>query len=228
MTNTNIFADKINENRYIAAVQLTADDMGKETWEQYRQIVDSLAIAAWRDLCGKKTKETIGLCTTGLLAFFGVDAKATSTIQRRLQLCCVTVKREQSVKMKNAKKDLTNAKKSLAAMEEKRDEDPENEELNTAVQVAQALVDECEEKVEELTLEPGNVWYNHTPMLDSSKLHASTKCRKLIEDTIADLINERSLMSYEDLVAEAEALKAERKARKKAKEAAKNAESKNA
>lgn len=226
MTNTTIYTDSITNNRYIASAQLTADDMSKDTWAKYTQVVDALAIATWRDLCGKKTKDTIGLTTTALLTFFGVDAKATTAMQKRLMLCCVTVKREKSVPMKNAEKAMRDAKKALAAVQEKRDADPENEDLNTAVDVAEAMVEECAEKVETMQKEPNNIWYQHSPMLDSTRLHASAKCRKLIEDTVADIIAERALMSYEEILAEAEALKAERKARRKAKEAAKKAEEK--
>ena len=216
MKSTNIYADMINDNRYIASRQITKDDMSRTEWDQYTQLCDTLAIAAWRDLCGKKSTN-IGLAVTGLFAFYGIDAKATTSMQRRLQLCCVTVKREMSVPMKRAKSALTDAKKTLHTLEEKRDEDPTNEEFQKSVDVAQAIVNECNEKIEQLTNEPHNIWYQHSPMLDSTRTHASSKCRKLIEDTIADIIAERALMSYEDILAEAEALKAERKARKKAK-----------
>ena len=221
MTTTNIYAETINENRYIAGKQLVMADLGSEDWKLYTEAVDALAVAAWRDLKRREgAKNVVGEAVTDLFKFFEVDAKATSAMQRRLQLCCITTKREQSVQYKKAQSALRDAKKSLALVTEERDADPENEDLCNAVTVAEALVESRAQTVEELAAQPHNVWYVHKPMLDASMVHASAKCRKLVEDTLADIIHERSLMSYEELKAEADALAAERKARKKAKKAA--------
>ena len=54
-------------------------------------------------------------------------------------------------------------------------------------------------------------------MLDASKKHASAKCRKYIEDVTADIMMERDLMTYKELLQEAEDLKASRKNAKKIK-----------
>ena len=217
----NAYADLINNNRYIAGAQLTVDDLGNDLWEKYRNLTDALAVASWRSLCGKDTKNTIGLSVTALLAFFGIDAKATTTMQKRLMVCCVTVKREQSAILKSTKSALSKAKASVADLTVQRDEHPEDPKYQTALDVAEARVEELTAEIETLTAQPGNLWYQHSPMLDSSRLHASIKCRKLIEDTFADIINERALMTVEELQLEAETLKAERKARQKAAKAAK-------
>lgn len=212
-TNTNnIYAETIAENRYIASAQLSADDMSAKTWKQYRQLCDNIAIAAWRSLhkSADKDDNTLGLSLTGLFAFFGSDAKATMPMQKRFVLACVAVKKEQSVAMKAARKVLRNAKIALDEAVEAEKDEATIATLTEAVETAQA-------EVERLESEPMNVWYQKTPMLDSTRKHANAKCRKLIEDTIADIMAERELMTVEELQAEALALKAERKARKQMK-----------
>ena len=76
---------------------------------------------------------------------------------------------------------------------------------------------EAQAEVVRLANEPNNVWFKKTPMLTSDYKHATEKCRKLVEDTMADIIAERELMTAEELQAEALALKADRKARKQMK-----------
>lgn len=205
----NEYGNTIIDNRYIANAQLTADDMGVTSWKQYRQLCDNIAIAAWDSLRKKIDDNVLGLSLSGLFAFFGSDLKATPDKQKRILLACVTMKKEQSVPMKKARKALREAKKALE--EAQASDDKQN------IDALQASVDEAQAEVDRLASEPGNVWYNPVPMLDTTKKHASTKCRKYIEDTIADMIKERSLMTVEELQAEALRLAAERKARKQAK-----------
>lgn len=206
----NEYAITINDNRYIAGAQLTADDMGPTTWKQYRQLCDVLALASWKSLLKGSDENEVGLALTGLFAFFGSDAKAMSYYQRRLMLCCVTIKKEQSIAMKKARKALRDAKAKL-------EEELEAGKAEVEVSALQLKVEEAKELVEKLESEPNNVWYQKTPMLDNTRTHANAKCRKLIEDTIADILNERELMSPEQLQQEALQLKAERKARRQMK-----------
>ena len=215
MTNNitnNIYAETIAENRYIAGAQLSADDMSAKTWKQYRNLCDHIALAAWRSLhkSADKDDNTLGMALTALFAFFGSDAKATTPMQKRFILACVAVKKEQSIAMKSARKVLRDAKTALEdAVDENKDE--------TTIATLTTAVENAQAEVERLESEPMNVWYNKTPMLDSTRKHATGKCRKLIEDTIADIMAERELMTIEELQAEALALKAERKARKQMK-----------
>lgn len=203
-TITNEFANTIIDNRYMANVQLTADDMGPTAWKQYRQLCDNIAIASWKSISTNDNDNIIGLSLSGLFGFFGSDAKALPSMQKRLLLACVSVKKCQSEAMKQARKALRNAKTEL-------------EEADEQTEALQQAVTDAEAEVLRLQSEPHNVWYEKTPMLDKSRLHASAKCRKLIEDTIADILTERSLMTVEELQEEALALKAARKAKKQIK-----------
>lgn len=105
----------------------------------------------------------------------------------------------------------------LKAKVEALDAKYEPKEVEVAPEILQDAVDKAQAEVDRLASEPMNVWYNKVPMLTSDRKHASPKCRKLIEDTIADIIAERELMTAEELQAEALTLKAERKARQQMK-----------
>lgn len=207
-TNTNEYANTIIDNRYMAIAQLTADDMGPTSWKQYRQLCDNIAIAAWRSITTNDNDNIVGMSLAGLFTFFGSDAKATVPMQKRVLLACVAIKKCQSDTMKRARKALRDAKIAL----EEYEEDAEN--LTTSKDTLEQAVADAKAEVERLEGEPHNVWYEKTPMLDKTKKHATAKCRKLIEDTIADIITERSLMTVEELQEEALALKAARKAKK--------------
>ena len=218
MTNTNIdniYAETIIENRNIASLQLSADDMSAKTWKQYRQLCDNIALASWKSLhksCADDDN-TLGLSLTGLFQFFGSDAKATMFMQKRLILACVAVKKELSDAMRDANKALRKAKTAYA-------EAVENAQDAAIIATLEEAVNNAQDKVNILKLEPGNEEFNPIPLLDSNKKHATAKCRKLIEDTIADIITERALMTAEQLQEEALQLKAVRKARKQMKEQA--------
>lgn len=211
-TMSNEYATIINDNRYIANAQLTADDLGPTMWKEYRQVCDVIAISAWKSLTDKEADTNIlGAALAGLFDFFGSDAKATVPMQKRFILACVQVRKEQSVAMKKARKALREAKNKL---EEEELLDNKDE---TMLQILHANVDKAQEEVTRLEGEPMNVWFNKTPMLDTTRKHASAKCRKLIEDTMADVMAERALMTIEEMQEEALQLKAARKARKQMK-----------
>ena len=231
-TNTiimNDYATAIAENRFIASAQLSADDFtSTETtkasvlWKNYRAMCDVLAIACKDSLTPGKNMDDdlVGTALAGLFNFFGTDAKATTANKNRILLACVTITRKQSDAMKKARKEKTAAKKKYdEAVEAKK---PEADIL--------ALKQDWDAKVaivEEMEGQPHNVWYDKKPQLDKAHAHATPKCRKLIEDTIADIMTERAMMSEEDKAKEQQELddqRAGRELRKKqeAKEAKKN------
>ena len=215
----NEYGNTIIDNRWMANSQLTADDMGPTAWKQYRQLCDNIAIASRKSLSLADDGNIVGMSLAGLLTFFGSDAKATTDKQKRIMLACVSVKKEQSVAMKKARKALREAKVALEEAQESQDEL-----TRMSIDLKQEAVEKAQAEVERLESEPHNVWYNKMPMLDSSRKHATAKCRKLIEDTIADILSERALMTIEELQEEAIQLKAARKARKQMKEKQEKAE----
>lgn len=206
----NVYADAISENRWMANAQLTADDMGPTAWKQYRTLMDNIAIASWHSLIKQKSttiEDIVAKSLGGLFAFFGSDAKPTPDIQRQFLVACVNVKKKQSEQMKEARKALRKAKVELSEAEEVGQ--PKN-----VLDALEAKVESAQAEVERLEALPGHVWYDKEPMLDNTRKHANAKCRKLIEDTMADIIATRALMTVEEKQAEALRLKDERKGRK--------------
>ena len=222
MTITNKFATIIADNRYKAdkkaeVIQLVKDNFAsEEQWNEYVRVIDVLAISAWNSLNRKTDNTLFGAALAGLFDFFGTDAKATVSMQKRFVLACVQVKKEQSVAMKKAKKALNSATDMLKEEEAKEDKS------ETAIKVFKDKVVEAEAEVVRLANEPNNTWFKKTPLLTSDYKHATEKCRKLIEDTMADIIAERELMTAEELQEEALQLKAARKARQQMKAQAEN------
>ena len=206
-------AEMIAENRLIAKTQLDMDDMGKTLWKQYCQLCDNVAIQSWNSLNKKCDENVLATSLKLLFSFFGCDAKAVPAVQKRFLLACVAIKKVSSDELKKANKALRAAK---IALEECEDED-NIEQLKTAVDKAQAEVD-C------LKATPGHYYNDPTPLMDRARKHATRDCRKKIEDAMHDLIAERSLMTAEELAAEALSLKMTRKANKKIAQQAKDAE----
>lgn len=226
----NEYANIITDNRYIATAQLTADDMSPATWAQYRQLCDNIAIAAWKSLHKSADDNIVGMSLAGLIAFFGAEFKATTHIQKRITIACVNIRKKQSEAMKKAHADYRDAKK---LQEKYSDEEAAKEYAATlgeevtvekVQETMKAQVEKAEALIAELKTISGNEWFEKTPMLDASKKHATAKCRKLIEDTIADIMAERELMTIEELQEEALQLKAARKARQQMKKANEKAE----
>ena len=213
-TITNEYAQTIIDNRWIATAQLDADDMGKTAWKQYRQICDNIAIASWNSLCHKTDAEdnTLALSVSALFALVESDAKAIPAMQKRFILACVTYKKEQSIAMKKARKMLKDDKAKLEEAQEAEIKD------ETYITIMLEKVEADKAEIERLEGEPMNVWYNKTPNLTKDRKHATPKCRKFIEDTLADILTERSLMTVEELQKEAQELADQRKGRKIRKE----------
>lgn len=207
---TNEMGSKIIENRYIGKVQLNADDMGGtgcSTWKNYTQLCDNVVRESWKRLIGKGVDaDTLGISVTGLFTLFGVEAKATPAYQNRLM--CVVIERipQKSDTLKNAIKAKSEAKKAYDAALA-----GDNAALIEGSRVA---LETRKAEVDALYLEPNHYWFEKNPMLDKkTRKHATEKARKAIEDEIADIINERDLMTLEELEAEAQRLADERKGR---------------
>lgn len=237
MTNTttttivlNDYAEAIANNRFIAQAQLTADDFtstettkASDLWKQYRALCDILAVACKDSLIPGKCvdDDLVGTALAGLFNFFGTDAKATTANKNRILLACVTITRKQSDAMKKARKEKAEAKKKYDSAVEAQKPESEITALKQDFDAKEAIVKDMESQ-------PHNVWYDKKPQLDKSYTHATPKCRKLIEDTIADIMTERAMMSEEDKAKEKQELDDQRLGReiRKKKEAKAQAESK--
>ena len=216
---TNTFGAKIVDYRFIGKSQLNADDLGGaecSTWLQYRRLCDNIVLSAWDRMHGRGVDSNVlGMSVAGLFELFGVEAKPTPEYQNRLMVATIVRKGNKSDALKNAEKAMRAAKdewENALADEDLDENDNEVVELKTAYE-------ECKATVDQLYREPGNYWFDLMPMLDKSRIHATDKARKAIEDIIADIIAERDLMTIEELQAEAQRLADERKgraARKKA------------
>lgn len=206
---TNAMGSKIVDNRFIGKVQLNADDMGGvgcSTWAQYTKLCDNIVLSAWNRLHGKGIDQNVmGISVMGLFELFGVDAKATPEYQNRLMVSVINRKAQRSDALKEASKAKREAKEAydLALAQERKDDLP----------ALKAAFDARTNALEALYLEPNNYWFELEPMLKKGTMHASPNARKAIEDTIADIIAERDLLTVEELEAEAQRLADERKGR---------------
>ena len=216
MSNTNAIANIIVENRYIAKVQLTADDMGGagcKNWNDYRLTCDKLAKEAYNRVIGRSVDTNlIGVLTAGLFEFFGIEVADSSAYHARILAALVVRKPQTSQKLKDARK----AKKLAKEVWEKAVEEKKSEEEIATFKTA---YENCCDTVDALMLEPHNYWKDFVPMVDRSRKHATAEARKALEDICADIINEREFMSAEELEAEAQRLADERKGRKMRKKA---------
>ena len=210
-TSTNTMKNTIIENRYIGKVQLTADDMGGigcDNWNQYRQICDRLAKQAYDHAIGRAIdNNALGVYISAIFDFFGVETIDSSKYHARVLATMVERKPQTSQALKDARKE----KKLAKDVWEKAIADDEPEEKLAELK---AIYEECSDTLDQLYLEPKNYWYDLVPMLDRTKKHATAKARKALEDTCADIISERQLMTVEELEAEAIRLADERKGRK--------------
>ena len=216
MSNINTIANTIVENRYIAKLQLTADDMGGagcKNWNDYRLTCDKLAKEAYNRVVGRSVDANlIGVLTAGLFEFFGIEVADSSAYHARILAALVVRKPQTSQALKDARK----AKKLAKEVWEKAIEDGKSEEELATFETA---YNNCCETIDTLMLEPHNYWKDFVPMLDRSRKHATAEARKALEDVCADIINEREFMSADELEAEAQRLADERKGRKMRKKA---------
>lgn len=223
--NTNAFATMVTENRYMANAQLVASDFKANEWKQYRQLCATMVNNAMAVYKNSSDFADFDVALVGLFAMFGMNdaTKGIFKYRVRLAVACLTMKKEYSVIYKEARKALSEAKKDYNAKAEKVTENmPEDAEEVKALALAEAKVQECEDKLEDLASEPHNVWWN-VQKLNSKKDKDLAIARKHIEDSIADIIFERSNMTEEDLKIEKGQLDGGRKVVDKIKKAQANA-----
>ena len=210
---TNTFGAKIIDYRFIGKSQLNADDLGGaecSTWEQYRKLCDNIVLSAWDRVHGRGVDtDALGVSVAGLFAFFGVEAKPTPEYQNRLMVATIGRKAWKSLALKDAEKAMRNAKEEW----ENALADPDADEADEEIVELKNAYDECKANVDQLYKEPHNYWFELVPMLDNTRCHASASARKAIEDVISDIIAERSMMTAEEMQAEAQRLADERKGR---------------
>ena len=240
----NTMKNTIVENRYIGKVQLTADDMGGvgcDTWNQYRQLSDNLAKAAWNHAMGKEVdREVLGVCVSALFNFFDVETVDSSKYHARILAMLVERKPQSSQALKDARRMKSEFKKAydyamgneeqIAAdnpiiinytLKRQFEEDVVIYRRFNTIEELKTAYDQVCDDLADLYLKPMHFWYDPVPMLDKSKKHATAKARKALEDTCADIINERAFMSAEELAQEYQELadrRAGAKARKKKEE----------
>lgn len=212
----NSMTAKIVDYRYIGKLQLNADDMGGvgcDTWEQYLSACSLLSMAAWDHTVGRAVDDQlVNTAIAGLLEFFGITVVDSARYTARILSVLVNRKAQRSQTLKDAIKAKSAAKKEL---EEAIASELAEEEVNTkktAYENAQAVVDA-------LYLEPNNYWFDPAPGFDAKTKKAKPAIRKALEDTCADIFNERQFMSAEELHAERVALDDQRKGRKMRKKA---------
>ena len=217
--NTNTFATIITDNRYMANAQLVASEFKANEWKQYRQLCTTMVNNAMAVYKNSSDFADFDVALVGLFAMFGMNdaTKGIFKYRVRLAVACLQMKKEYSLAYKDARKALSEAKKDYNAKAELVTEEmtEEAEEVKALV-LAEAKVTECNDKLEELASEPHNVWWN-VQKLNSKKDKDLAIARKHIEDTIADIIFERSNMTEEDLKIEKGQLDGGRKAADKIK-----------
>lgn len=219
--NTNIFATMATDNRYMANSQLVASDFKATEWKQYRQLCKTMIDNAMAVYKNSSDFADFDMAVVGLFAMFGMNdaTKGIFKYRVRLAVACLQMKKEYSQAYKDARKALSEAKKAYNAQATLVTEDmPEDAEEVKALALAEAKVTECEDKLDDLASKPHNAWWN-VRKLNSAKDKDLGVARKHIEDTIADIIFERSNMTEEDLVIEKGQLDGGRKAAKAVKSA---------
>lgn len=214
--NENIYATLITDNRWIAKSQLLPSDFSATAWKQYRQLCKVLVDNSLAVYHNSDNTVDFDAAIVGLFSLFGMNdaTKGIFKYRVRLAVACLQMKKEYSVAYKNARKALTEAKKTR---DEKADAitDDMTEETNpdefSALAAAVADVAAKEEVVDELASQPNNVWWNVRKLSAKNDKELSI-ARKHIEDTIADIICERSNMTDKDIAIEKGQLNGGRKA----------------
>jgi hypothetical protein len=200
--NNNTYAGIVAENRYIAGNQLIAAEFSSKEWKNYRQLCKVMVDESLKVYHNSSDMKNFDLAVVGLFSMFGMNdaTKGIFKYRIRLAMACLQMKKEYSVPYKNARKALSDAKKARDVAEDAITEDM-TEETNPvefqALATSTAKVEECENTLETLASEPHNVWWN-VRKLSSKNDKELAIARKHIEDTIADIIFERSNMTEED------------------------------
>lgn len=208
--NTNSITAKIVDYRYIGKQQLNADDMGGigcANWDNYLKVCRILATSAWDYTMGRAINDdVVATAVAGLLDFFGISYTDARKHTVRLLTAVVTRKPKRSDALKDALKAKKDAKKAW--------EDALSSEKSEAeIEALKAIYEDASKTVEKMYTEPHNYWFDPAPMFDAKTHNATPKARKNIEDTCADIFQERKFMSADEIKKEKQALDDERKGR---------------
>ena len=200
--NNNVYADIITENRYIASKQLVASEFSSKDWKNYRQLCKVMVDEALKVYHNSTDMRTFDLAVVGLFSMFGMNdaSKGIFKYRIRMAMACLQMKKDYSDEYKDARKALAAARKARNAAEDAITEDMTAESNPTEFQTlasAVAKVEEYENILENLASEPNHVWWD-VKALSSKKDKELGIARKHIEDTIADIIRERSNMTDAD------------------------------
>lgn len=235
-TNPTLIKDAVIENRWYANKMLEeANFDSKDDYADYVGTVSALAVACYNSITNKTAN--VGARVKDLFDIFGIDAKANTAYTRRFIIACVQIKRTYSpeyVAARKVKKDAISKYKVLIAalikakpeMFEGLDDDAKREKALEFPAIAE-IVDEYDlanQNIEYLETQEKSIYMDYklnaraVGKTGSMKYQATKDCLKKVEDILADIINERSLMTTKELLVEAETLKAERKNRKKVNE----------
>ncbi|HAU84935.1 MAG TPA: hypothetical protein DCW90_05365 [Lachnospiraceae bacterium] len=226
-TTTTVFGEMVQLNRMTIA-QLTADIFKASQWREYTELCDNLVKESYSHVCGYRKSDRISPLIHKLFQLMGCNAKIMDYYKPRFIMACVEIKRFKSEELKAAEKKLKEDKEELDfAMMMLKDVGKDSKEFwENNVEYWEDTVGTQQEIVNALYETPEHCYNIYAPRLDTTKHHANKKARKLIEDTMADILTERSWMTIEQLQAEAAMLKARRKEAKKNKETEKNSENK--
>lgn len=235
-TNTTFIKDAIIENRWYANKMLEEANFGnKDDYADYVGTVSALAVACYNSITGKVSN--VGARVKDLFGMFGIDAKATPAYTRRFTIACVTMKRmysQEYIAARKVKKDalakyemlISTLIKTKSEMFEGLDDDAKYEKALEFPAIAEAVdeYDLAKQTIEYLETQEKSIYMDYklnaraVGKTGNMKYQATKDCLKKVEDILADIIQERSLMSTKELLVEAETLKAERKNRKKVNE----------
>lgn len=235
-TNSTIIKDAVIENRWYANKKLEASSFdNKDDYADYVGTVSALAVACYNSITGKVSN--VGARVKDLFDMFGIDAKATPAYTRRFTIACVTMKRMYSPEYtaaRKVKKDawskyevlISTLIKTKPEIFEGLDDEAKYEKALEYPAIAEAANEHILAKVavESLETQEKSIYMDYklnaraVGKTGSMKYQATNDCLKKVEDILADIIQERSLMTTKELLVEAETLKAERKNRKKVNE----------
>lgn len=210
MTNYTINMDTINDNRLMSTGLVRDDFTTNEQYRAYCEDCVELAKTCYDSVTGTR-EEYIDQKTVEVDAIIrriatacGLELPAISLYRARFILATLGYKKYKSAEYKKAEERISTFRKSVAVHEEDGDED--------MLKKAQESLAKWEVERDSLKEKSGH-YYN------IYKMNAPKMARKRIEDLISDIATEREFMTAQQIIAEQEAKKAERRAKSKAKNA---------
>lgn len=239
--------ENIVANRYTVD-QLTAETMGT-AWGDYVALCDRIAALAYNHTITGTTPafhtnnaiQLGGAIRQYAREYLNCNIILPDLYATRVALACVQMRRHYSDDYRKAQKALNTARESLTKWDDILTKMGDNDTLvDGACTYARVTVEEYKDKavktverrekaVDKLRHTDGHVWNDPVPLMDRDRIHATAKCRKLLEDMMSDIATERSMMTVEDMAREQARKRADKKAAEQAKkDAAKAMNEKNA